>query len=236
VDLTTQRAGSKFTLGSDPFFGPYHVEDIEVLPGSPGSVAVSRKYNGVSPRHAGVATYDNGIQRPDVTPGHTGSNVIEFSNSPGTLYGYNNETTEFGFRKMTVTASGVSGTATTLDLVNSFSADIEFDGGRIYTTTGLVIDPEARTVLGAFSLPLAFGNSVKPDAALGRTYFLTQEGSSGAWSLRAFDQNSRQFLGSENIPGVTGTPSSLVRWGSKGLAFRTTAGKVFLLEPSTLFP
>ena len=36
------------------------------------------------------------------------ANVIEFSASAGTLYGYNNETTEFGFRTMAVTASGVT--------------------------------------------------------------------------------------------------------------------------------
>jgi hypothetical protein len=141
---------------------------------------------------------------------------------------------------MNITASGV----TVLDvfdsfmgnLISEFGTNIKFDGGRIYTTTGRVIDPEARTVLGTFLLPSASGNLVKPDAALGRTYFLTQEGSSGTWSMRAFDQNSRQFLGSENIPDVTGTPSSLVRWGSKGLAFRTTAGKVFPLESSNLIP
>ena len=61
VDLTTQTTGAKFSLGSDSFFGPYNVEDIEVLPGSPGSVAVSRKYKGTTPKHAGVAIYDNGV-------------------------------------------------------------------------------------------------------------------------------------------------------------------------------
>jgi hypothetical protein len=94
-----------FTLGADSFFGAYSVEDMAVVPGSPQVVAVSRKNTGVSPRHAGVAIYDNGIQRPITTPRHTGSNVIEFG-SATRLYGYNNESTEYGFRRMTVDASG----------------------------------------------------------------------------------------------------------------------------------
>ena len=39
---------------------------------------------------------------------HTGSNVIAFGATAGRLYGYNNETSEFGFRRMDVTASGVT--------------------------------------------------------------------------------------------------------------------------------
>ena len=240
IDVTTQTAGIKFSLGSDPSFGPFFVEDMEVLPGSPQSIAISRKYKSVSPRHAGVAIYDNSVQRPTTTPGHTGSNVIEFSALSSRLYGYNQETSEFGFRRMAVDASGV----TVLDvfdsfmgdLISGFGVDIKFDGGRIYTTTGRVIDPEVRTVVGTFSLPSMFGNLVKPDAAIGRVFFLTRDGFSGTWSIRAFDPNTRQLLGSENIPGVTGDPGSLIRWGSKGLAFRTTGGQVFLVESPNLIP
>ena len=141
---------------------------------------------------------------------------------------------------MTVDASGV----TILDvfdsfmgdLISGFGVDIKFDGGRIYTTSGRVIDPEVRTVVGIFSLPSTFGNLVKPDATIGRVFFLTRDGVSGTWSIRAFDPNTRQLLGSENIPGVTGDPGSLIRWGSKGLAFRTTGGQVFLVESPNLIP
>lgn len=115
--------------------------------------------------------------------------------------------------------------------------DIKFEGGRIYTTSGRVIDPEVRTVVGTFSLPSTFGNLVKPDAAvIGRVFFLTRDGFSGTWSIRAFDPNTRQLLGSEKIPGVTGDPGSLIRWGLKGLAFRTTGGQVFLIESPNLIP
>src|SRR5258706_5047439 len=89
-DVQTLTPGTQFTLGSDPFFGPNRAEDIAVAPDQPGVVAVSLLRPNVSPRHGGVAVYDNGVQRGLPTASHTGSNAIEISNSPGVLYGYNN--------------------------------------------------------------------------------------------------------------------------------------------------
>ena len=242
INLATQTAQPKFSLGSDLLFGPFFVEDMEVLPGSPQSIAISRKYKTVSPGHAGVAIYDNGVQRPTTTPGHTGSNVIEFSALSSRLYGYNQESTEFGFRRMTVDGSGV----TVLDVFDSFmgnlisghNTDIRFDGGFIYTTSGRVIDPEARTVVGTFSFPATSGGIlVRPDAAIGRVFFLTRDGMAPEiYSIRAFDRITLQQLGSVEIPGVSETPSSLIRWGSKGLAFRTSGNQVFIVQDPSLMP
>jgi hypothetical protein len=238
IDITTQTASLKFSLGTGSILGsPLFAEDIEVLPGTPQSIAISRKNQGFSPRHEGVAIYDNGVQRSTTTPSHTGSNVIEFSASASRLYGYNQESTEFGFRRMTVDASGV----TVLDVFDSFmgdlisgvGVDIKFDGGRIYTTSGRVIDPEARTVVGTFSGVASL--SVRPDTVLGRVFFLIPTGGPTV-KVSAYDLNTLQLLGSENIPGVTGTPGNLIRWGSKGLAFRTTGGQVFLVESPILIP
>jgi len=71
VDLTTFTADIQFSLGTSPIYGPLYAEDIEVQPGNAGTVAVSLIRSGVSPRHAGVAIYDDGIQRPNITPDHT---------------------------------------------------------------------------------------------------------------------------------------------------------------------
>jgi hypothetical protein len=114
---------------------------MEVMPGQPSTVAVSRRYLSTSPRHAGVGIYDDGVVRSTTTPTHTGSNVIEFSSSASTLYGYNNETSEFGFRRMTINASGVTVTNTTQNLISG-SSDIRYSNGYIYSTSGKVIDPE----------------------------------------------------------------------------------------------
>jgi DNA-binding beta-propeller fold protein YncE len=64
VDLTTLTAGLQFTLGSDPFAGPFYADDMAVQPGHPNVVAVSLTYLDLTPGHAGVAIFDNGIARP----------------------------------------------------------------------------------------------------------------------------------------------------------------------------
>jgi DNA-binding beta-propeller fold protein YncE len=210
-NIPEQAAELQFSLGFDPSFGPFFVEDIEVLPGNPEAVAVSRRNRGLSPRHEGVAIYDNGVQRPRTTPDHTGSNVIEFSASASRLYGLNNETTEFGFRRMSVDESGAVVVDVARDLVTTgFGTDIEFDDGRLYATNGRVIDPEARVLLGAYpGIPSA--SLVEPDSENERVFFLA--GSGSTWTLRAFDLTTFIQVASLAIPGISGTPGSLVRWG-----------------------
>ena len=100
--------------------------------------------------------YDGAVLRSTQAPGHAGTgnalNVIEFSATAATLYGYN-ETTGFGFSRMAVDPNGV----TVSDVHNSFSPgvalidgfglDMTFGGGFIFSTSGRMIDPIARTVV-----------------------------------------------------------------------------------------
>jgi uncharacterized repeat protein (TIGR01451 family) len=243
-DLATQTAGPQFSLGSSSFAGPYFVEDMEVLPGEPEAIAVSRRYVGLSPRHAGVAVYDHGVQRPKETLPHTGSNRIEFGASSSRLYGYDNESSDYGFRRMTVDASGVSVVDVTENLLSG--SDIDYDDGLIVSTFGRVIDPEARLLLGTFAIGEAYSALVVSDAAAGRVFFLTE--GDGGRRLLAFDRGSFLPLGALAIPGVEGTASSLIRWGGSsrrdagaaggdgGLAFRTDAGQLFLIRSALVGP
>lgn len=240
IQVASPHAVLDIPLGLQAPFGARYADDIAALPGAPQSFAVSMRYQGTSPRHAGVAIFDNAVARSLVTPGHTGANVIEFSAAATTLYGYNNETTGFGFYRMAVDASGVS----VLDvhdsfhaqgpLISGFGSDMKFSAGLIFATTGAVVDPAARAVLGTMALPVPFGNLVVADATLNRAFYLTLN--SGTWEIRAFDITTRALLGREALPGVSGTPGNLIRWGARGLAFRTSSGQVFLVESTTLIP
>jgi len=227
-DIATQIPDLQFNLGADSFFGPLYVDDMAVMPGQPTTIAVSRKYQGTSPRHAGVGIYDNGVVRPTTTATHTGSDVIEFSSSPSTLYGYNNETTEFGFRKMSINSSGVTVTSTTANIISGFGVDISYANGVIYSTTGRAINPETGTIIGTFS-GIGFGSLVVPDSVANRVYFLTGSGSS-TLTLKAYDATTFLQTGSLSISGVSGTPSSFLKWGSDGLAFRTSGNQIFLFS------
>ncbi len=228
VHVPSFTAGLQFSLGSDQFTGPYFAEDMEVVPGDSGTVAVSRRNVGFSPRHEGVAIYDDGVKRPNETPGHTGSNRIAFGSSPKALgqpetrlYGYNNETTEFGFRRMEVDPAGVATLTTTQNLVTGFGVDIEFDDGRVYATSGRVVDAEASTLAGTYS---GVNGPVEPDSSHGRVSFVS------GGEIQVFDLDEFTPLPSIPLPGLAGTPASLIDVGDGDLAFRTTADQVFLVR------
>jgi len=248
IAIATGSVDLKFSLGSDPepslasSFGPRYVEDMQVLPGNPHALAVSMKYKLVSPRHAGVAVFYDGVMQGAQTSRHTGSNVIEFSSSAATLYGYNNETTEFGFRRMSITAAGVS----VIDvwdsfhpggaLIEGFNVDIAYGAGRIFSTSGRVIDPTVPGIVGVLPLPNNFGNLAVVDAGSGRAFYLALDGGP-MYSLRAFDVVTRAEVGSLNV-GAVGTfapPRSLIRYGAKGLAF-VAGDDIFFAESSVLIP
>ncbi len=234
VTLSTMTPDIQFSLGSDSFNGPKYAEDMVVLPGYPHSVAVSTEFLGVSPSFAGVAVYDDSVQRSVtidqfITTGHC-IDAITSSGTATMLYGYNNETTEYGFYRMNINSSGISIADETGSLISGFGIDIAFGGGLVYATTGQVVNPSGTTPIltGTFS-GVSFAKAVAPDSILGKTFFLF-DGS--PYTVSAFDQSTFRPLGSLSIQGNSGTSSSLIRWGTNGLAFRTNGAQLFLIESS----
>lgn len=195
----------EFPLG-EGYFGPLFGEDIEVLPGLSRSVVVSRRNTCCSPRHEGVAIFDDGVMRPMTTQGHTGSNRLTRSTTADVVYGYNNESSEIGFRRILVTPSGLQE-----DVVRSLfsGADIEHDGGRVYATSGAVVDPQSMTLVGSAQPQPAL--AVRPDAAHGRIHYL------GSGEIQTYHYTGLTLLGSSSDFALSGL-AALVRWGTDGLA------------------
>jgi hypothetical protein len=196
------------------------VEEMKAMPGRPGSVAISLRNTCCSPRHEGVAVYDNGVRRSRVTEDHTGSNSIAFGESASVLYGYNNETTEFGFRTMSVGADGVTTLHTVRNLIDGFSQRIQFARGRVYSTGGDVLDAARRERVGAFATG---GNDMAVDPVLGRIFFTA----SFSGQVSVYDLNTFQSLGTVNA-GATGR---LLRWGSNGLAIADETSLIIIRTP-----
>ena len=98
----------KVSLPTDSFTGQMVAEQISVSPADPNTIAVSLAIYGISPRHKGVAVIRNMALLPTRTQEHTGSNRIAFGPSGDEVYGFNNETTEFGVRKLVVSSAGVT--------------------------------------------------------------------------------------------------------------------------------
>ena len=144
-----------------------------------------------------------------------------FGSTGSTLYGAGFS----GLSTMTVDANGVT-VASTFPF--SSGRDIVFANNLIYGSFGQVINPSNGALVGTFS-GLGFSpHSVAVDTANGRVFFLT--GDFGQVQIRAFDINTFLPLGFISLQGVSGTPGSLVRWGTNGLAFRTTTRQVFLIQ------
>ncbi|MDQ3712621.1 MAG: FG-GAP-like repeat-containing protein [Acidobacteriota bacterium] len=225
-DAATQMPGMQFSVGRDSFNGIYQINDLAVAPDNPNLVAVVRYYFGTSPPEAGVAVFDNGVQRPQTGPGHIdGSDFVAFSNTGSTLYGggyYG------GLRTMAISANGVSVLNTTSFPVG---ARIKFDTGTIFSSTGQVIDAASRTLLGTFSG--ANSQAFIPDKSVGRAYYLVREGSTNVLTLKAYDINTFTPVGSLPIQNV-GDATSLVRWGANGLAFRTSDNQLIIIQTSLI--
>ncbi len=211
VNLTTGARDLDIDMGMGGL-GDLRAEDLVILPGLPRTLAVSRRNTCCSPRHEGVAIYDDGTRRSLTTQGHTGSNRITRLTSAARLFGYNNETTEFGVRTIAVTPAGLVEETVRGGVIGGFSQDIEYDGGLVYATNGALIDPETISLLGTFPT----GGLVEPDAGNGRVHFFA------GTTLRTYHYRSLAFIGLAEISGAAGS-GTLIRWGNDGLALRTAS-------------
>ena len=226
-DVVTNTAGLQFSAGQDSFFGRYLVNDFAVAPGNPNLLAVSRWFPGTSPPEAGVAVFDNGVRRTNTTPGHlSGADFLTFSSTASKLYG----TGQFGgVQTMTIDAAGVTVSSTT---PNGASGQIKRSGSLLFTSSGQVINADTLALLGTFASGAS--QAFIADSSVGRAYYLTSGPSFNSATLKAFDVNTFLLLGSLTINGVSGTPTSLLRWGPNGLAFRTTSDQLFIIQTSLI--
>lgn len=237
VDLVTRTAGARHDLGADSFLGHYFAEDIEVQPGTTDVVVVSLRNRGFSPRHEGVGVYDDGVARASMTQGHTGSNRIEFTDDPNLLLGYNNETTEFGLRRIALSAAGVAETTNVRSLVSGFGTDIFFYDGLLYATTGQIVDPDGPSLAGSVSP----GGLVAVDPPRDLIFTISSGSSSSNLNLSIFDRD-RLVLEQSTALATRGSASGrMVTWGGDGLAARlaprfSPSNELLLLNVSTTPP
>ncbi|MCW3167320.1 T9SS type A sorting domain-containing protein [Chryseobacterium sp. 09-1422] len=229
-DVATQTAGLQFSLGADSTTGSFYVEDLEVMPGQPNTIAISRRNIGYSPRHEGVAIYDNNIMRPTTTPDHTGSNKIEFTGA-SSLIGYNNETTEFGIRRLSVNSSGVSNLGVTQSVLSSFSLDFKYHDNRMFSTDGKVVDiTTAPFVMGQFT---NVSGPVVYDTYYNKVAFASYD-FSGNITFKRYNPNTFLLTDSLPISIAFGTVKSIITCGNGCYAFNTNGNKLVIINDATL--
>lgn len=223
IDLTTFEIDGQLLLPSAGFLGANRAEDIVVLPGQPQRVAVSLRNTCCSPRHSGVVLFSGTTLLPLRTQGHTGSNRIVAGPDASVLYGYNNETTEFGFRRIAVSDSGLT-EVQAQQLFSNFGLDIESGGSYVYSTSGAVVSVATFSLHGS----LAVSGPVRPDATRGRVHVLASEN-----AIHTFHYATLQPLGTATVDGAG--LSSIVQWGTDGIALGR-GNRIVLLRGSLIGP
>ena len=229
VDLETFELLEPWTLpvGEYPF-GTLFAEDIAAQPGNPDVVVVSLANPAFSARHWGVAVLDGGTLRPAMTQAHI-ANSITFGADASTVYGYDNEISSFELSTMTVAEDGIHLTSQ-LGLSCCYYNKIEFSEGRIYSSSGVVIDPVQNTLVGTYGA----SGAVEPSPADDRTYMLT------GTTLLAFHRTQFTLVDTfelplPELPFSTAYEADLVATGD-GLAALTTDGQLAVVGPSVTPP
>jgi len=207
VDLSTFTRDLVFTLGEGEF-GTMYGRDIEVLPGHPRTVAVSRVNLEVSPANEGVALYDDGVQRPLATSRRVGGNLIEFG-TPTILFGYNNEDTGWDIFRMDVTDSGLVLRDDRQGLVEQFYSDIRAGSGYVYSTEGNVIDAAS----GWLAANIGVQGLVVPEFDGSRIYYFRHV------IMYVVDGRTWTVVGSQPMTQFPPSYYSVTRWGTNGFAF-----------------
>ena len=232
INLATMSVASTFSVGVSQHYGTLYAEDMCAVAGQPELLIVSQYRKNVSPSHNGVAVYDNGVIRPVKTQDHTGSNVIEPSADPTVFYGYNTESTEFGFRSLKLSSSGITETQVTGTLIGGFTQDIRSAGNLIYSNNGVAVNGPLMKRAGTFPT----SGLVCPDAGAGRVFFLESDGQyySNYGKFSAFDPSTFTLIRRITTPPIS-SPKSLIRWGANGVAF-STPDSVMLFSSTSLIP
>lgn len=227
-DLTTQTAGPKYglTCGSSNIC---YASSLAVQPGAPNTVVIARQ-QGSSPSEAGVAVFDNGVQRTTATPGFTAPDYVWFSDTTGALYGSDYYS---GFWYLNLASSGVSVASTT----NVVNGRFRVADGLAYFNSGRVFDPIGKTLAGTYSA----GQNVT-----GFDDILPVLPARLAFALDTFDHEIFVFnmntFSNAGVISFTGAPLNTsnfffwrtpIRWSADGIAF-STGNQIIIFKTSLL--
>ena len=211
VDLPRGEVIRRFSLGGGPgvYNPPFTAKALAALPGKPDSVAVASTGD--------IAIYDSGVAR--ARKASVASTGLSFGPSASVLY----STTGGQIQKLTVGPTGITATKTLAS--PSYGANsIQYDGGRLYLSSGQVLNASTGALLGTF---YASGNTqangpVVSDPALKKAFIgITSFSSNG--QVSAFNESTFTLSGSIPVNGIgeQGYPTNfqkIVRWGPDGLA------------------
>ncbi len=226
IDLADQTVSAVYPLSSDPS-NPLHVADMAVLPDDPEAVAISRRRLNSS-GNRGVAIYEAGVARPNQTDVFSPSNQISFGDRSNMLFTFNTEGSGRDFYRMTVDENGVR----VADANRGFPAGTFADGWFV-GAEGTVFDPYELLIIADLDTRDLSSSYMGPgvaDRELKRIFRIYGR------SLGIYETNTFTLQRTIEIPGIEGRAVQLVRWGERGLAFRSDRKQLVVLEGEVIAP
>ena len=216
VNLPAMTKDLGFSLGID-FLGPKLAHELQVAPGLPHTLAISEASQFGS---GALQIFDDSAARPNAS---FNQSSIQWGSDATTLFAFTGGGGEI--ISYAVDANGLT-QAQVFGGVLGNGPEIHFDPATkaMYSDDGHIADTATGVPLGNFNTS---GSMVK-DRTLNKAFFLRQP-SAGSVSIDSYVLNRLTAVGSINIPGITGTPKRLIRWGQNGLAFNTTGGQLVLV-------
>ena len=232
--LPDLRSDATLTLGTSAGNGsPLYAQDVDVHPTQPRTVAIATGDRLTSPHMQGPVVYDDAVARPQKTIGF-GTATIEWDAAGTTLSGYSNEgngkdmyvfdVDSAGVRIRDGWFHGVMGTGT-----------MALAGDQYFTSGGEVLRASDWLRAGVYVTPFdcLFAH---PESGATLVFALcgSEQNTTSELVVHAFDLKKFQQVATARITNLqtfTGQLlTSMVRYGSNGLAFMTPGRQLVLLE------
>jgi hypothetical protein len=163
IDVATRTVTARWNIDLDSPTQPQH---IEVMPGTNDTIAVTHDEIAVSPGLRGIGIYDNGVRRPQMTPGHTGPIWFAFTSSDhmvGYANNYNDVATLYQIAVGPDGLAVVGSAASPMPATTSLWARL--GGGRVFAGPR-VLDASSGATLALVGE--AFLSTLVPDLERGR--------------------------------------------------------------------
>jgi len=237
VNLTTGTAGLQFSLNGTSGYteAPSIATALAALPGAANSVVVATNGAYMMPL---LDIYDSGIMRAMGVTNPSGFTVyaLQVNGTASEIYAGG----EGYYAIYTYSASGLTQKGTTMSGAygNYNNDDMQVANGETFTDFGTADNAETGVVLGTFyssGTNVAEGPTVA-DTTLGKVFIIDNPQGSGqiygysqiqSFSLAEFNLASASVISvGSNTGGYSynTNTSDLARWGTNGLAFRTSSG------------
>jgi hypothetical protein len=229
IALPSQTFGTPFFITGGPT-----VSQILAIPGQPNAVLVATRQLGYS---NSTSVWQNSMHLPDQVgsgAGTGGPDIIAVDRLNGTnAYGYDNSDTGYTNFVMKITSTGVNGAngPNLQGILTGFNVGrIDLMGNNLFTDRGEVFSLSPAIQVGAFQ---GGGNFVL-DPAGNKLFSITTSGSTQ--TIHAYSLSNFQQLETDTITGLPGNTSKLVRFGTDGLAFRTSNNQVAIVHSGIVAP